>query len=180
MILFAVLSLALLLSSWLPLVITKTHKYGFIDIESVLQSAKCYKIIGLDVFSASGTNCSGYIYGSNLLNFINATNLSSHSGYLIGLITMFLISILLAVLASNFQLKFSYPVGYIVALIFSPGVWFLLERGNIDGWIFILLFISFRLLKNNQILSFIVIFVSAIFKFYTLPVLLIFLLIARS
>jgi hypothetical protein len=180
MILFVVLSLALLLSNWLPLVITRTHKYGFIDIESVLQSAKCYKIIGFDVFNASGTKCSGYIYGSYLLNFINATNLSSHSGYLIGLITMFLISILLAILASNFQLKFSYPVGYIVVLIFSPGLWFLLERGNIDGWIFILLFISFSLLKSNQFLSFLMIFVSAIFKFYTLPVLLIFLLTARG
>lgn len=180
LILFVALSLALLLSNWFPLTITKIHKYGFIDLKSVLQSAKCYKIIGDDVFSAGSSNCTGYIYGSNLLNFINAIDLSSHNGYLIGLIIMLLISVLLAVLASNFQLKFSQPVWYIFALLFSPGVWFLLERGNIDGWIFILLFISFCLLKNNQILSLLLIFISAIFKFYTLPVLIILLLVAKS
>jgi hypothetical protein len=160
-------------SQWLPL---KVQNVGggrnYADLASVLNAAKCYEQIGDTVYSTVET-C-GYQYGIFLLRFIIFFNLNSIDLELLGgglCLIVFLILLGIAVYSASTKLQASV----IFILVISPGPWLLFERGNFD--LLILIFVSLAVFFVNSrfsILGILLIALTALMKFYTLPLLLVF------
>jgi hypothetical protein len=160
------------LSSWWTL---KIQHFGgghdYIDLHLILNAASCYKEIGERVFSVAG-ECS-YIYGRTLLNIINFSHLTQVNLATIGLIAI------LSVLACFYYLIFiAAPRNFVYQLqiflfLVSPCFWLLFERGNFDWLVFILIFLGVLTLRTRvEILGVILIGISGLLKFYSLPLLL--------
>jgi len=165
-------------SQWLPL---KVQNIGggrnYADLASVLNAAECYERIGDSVYSTVDT-C-GYQYGIFLLRFINLFNLNSISLELLGgafFLIVFLILLGVAVYSASTNLQASV----IFILVISPGPWLLFERGNFD--LLILILVSLAVLFVNSrlsILGILLIALTALMKFYTLPLLLLYIVIEK-
>lgn len=165
-------------SQWLPL---KVQNIGggrnYADLASVLNAAECYERIGDSVYSTVDT-C-GYQYGIFLLRFINLLNLNSISLELLGgafFLIVFLILLGVAVYSASTKLQASM----IFILAISPGPWLLFERGNFD--LLILIFVSCAVLFVNSrlsILGILLIALTALMKFYTLPLLLVYVAVEK-
>jgi hypothetical protein len=167
------------LSEWLPLSIQKIgggRNYG--DLVSVLQAAECYKVEGSEVYS-SLTTC-GYQYGLFLLEFINFFNLTSLDFRLFGFVLFALVTVFLVLLAvATVNTKTQSFLAFV--LVISPGPWLLFERGNFD--LLIILFLVLGVLTINtrfSIFTILLFALTALMKFYTLPLLLLYVLIERN
>ena len=178
---FAIFGIYVLLnvSNWWPLQLQKIRgasTYG--DLRSVLSAANCYKEIGPEVYSQTG-ECS-YQYGIALLKVLNWLKLSSinpdHFGFaLTFLVVVLLLFITLPALHGN---KSSF-LAFISVV--SPGIWLLFERGNFDLLIILILAISVSLLTlGHSVSASLLISITALFKFYTFPLLILVLLIEEK
>lgn len=150
---------------------------GYRDLESVLNAARCYESIGDTVYSTVET-C-GYQYGIFLLQFIQFFNLDSINLVVLGGLFVLLVFLILLCVAV-FSVKTTHQPALAFLIVASPGPWLLFERGNFDLLIIILvslaaLFINSRL----SILAILFITLTALMKFYTLPLLLIYILIEK-
>jgi hypothetical protein len=147
----------------------------YIDQESVLNSAKCFRDFGIEVYNLDTPNgCGRFVYSIELLRILNLFHLSDLSSELLG--TAFMWLTLIGLCSLFFLIKNSGKLDYLVATsaIVSPGVWLLLERGNYDEFVFIIVLISGYLLSSRyQELGIVLLAVTALMKFYTLPVFLI-------
>ena len=167
------------LSEWLPLTIQKIGGgRNYADLVSVLQAAKCYKVEGDEVYS-SLTTCV-YQYGLFLLEFINFFNLDALDFKLLGFIlfaVVVLILISLAVATADTKIQSIL----IFVLVISPGPWLLFERGNFDLLIIVFLALGVSAI-NTRFSIFTILFfaLTALMKFYTLPLLLLYVLIERN
>jgi hypothetical protein len=160
------------LSSWWTLKIQHIgggHKY--IDLQYILSTATCYKEIGGRVFSVTG-ECS-FQYGRTLLNLINFSRLDQIPLTVLGALAIS------GVLACFFYLIFiTRPESlssqfHIFLYLITPCFWLLFERGNFDWLIFILIFLGVLTLRTRvEILGVILIGISGLLKFYSLPLLL--------
>ena len=163
------------LTNWRPVKYWGLRGDGtnFIDSKQVINWTECYKEVGDQIFASSG-NCSGYIYGKVIplffSNFPGSENLSNAVGYFF----LLLISLVLGSVTSHLQ---SFSIKALALAIFlSPPVLLLVERGNFDSLMVSLLFAGALLYrKKKYLLSFSALALSALVKFYTLPVLLVFL-----
>jgi hypothetical protein len=150
----------------------------FIDLHSVLKSAECFKINGLGIYSdISHTPCQGYMYGRELIFAIQALHLhpsqSSIIGLFLTLITVLSVFVLLRLGISTASILFT--------LAFTPGISLLLERGNVDGFIgLIVISAAFTFEKNLQKTSIALLLIASSFKFYTLPLTLLVILICKN
>jgi len=167
------------LSEWIPLTIQKIGGgRNYIDLVSVLQAAECYKVEGSEIYS-SLTTC-GYQYGLFLLEFINVLHLNvlpfSFLGFILFAVVA-LILILLAVVTAN--TKSQSILAFV--LVVSPGPWLLFERGNFDLLIIVFLALGVSAI-NTRFSIFTVLFfaLTALMKFYTLPLLLLYFIIERN
>jgi hypothetical protein len=147
----------------------------YIDQESVLNSANCFKEIGIEVYKLDAPNgCGGFVYSVELLRILNFFHLSTLSSEFLGAAFMWLT---VAALCSLFFLIKNLGRLDIVVAAFafvSPGVWLLLERGNYDELVFILVLISsYFLASRYQELGIVLLAITVLIKFYTLPVFLI-------
>jgi len=167
------------LSEWLPLAIQKIGGgRNYADLVSVLQAAQCYKVEGDEVYS-SLTTCA-YQYGLFLLEFINFFNLDALDFKLLGFIlfaVVVLILISLAVATADTKIQSIL----IFILVISPGPWLLFERGNFDLLIIVFLALGVSAI-NTRFSIFTILFfaLTALMKFYTLPLLLLYVLIERN
>jgi len=178
---FLSLGTLLLLSDWLPLRVSKIHESHFIDLQSILTSASCYESTGNKVYQIGESNCNNYIYGRYLLILINFLHINSVSHFVVGLVTMIILLFLMAIIAQHFYNTNLYSKAFITLVYFSPGVWFLLERANIDSWIFILLSIAVSLMnKKFFIIGLLLLTITVTFKFYTLFIFLILLFFIKN
>lgn len=149
---------------------------NYIDQASVLNSAKCFKDIGLEVYKldASPSGCGGFVYSIELLRFLNFFHLSNLSSEVLGATYMWLT---LVALCSIFLIVKNFGKFDILVAVFafvSPGIWLLLERGNYDELVFIFVLIASYLLSTKyQELGMILLATTALMKFYTLPAFLI-------
>ena len=167
------------LSEWLPLAIQKIGGgRNYADLVSVLQAAECYKVEGDEVYS-SLTTC-GYQYGLFLLEFINFFNLNALDFKLLGfvlfaVVVLILISLAVATTDTKIQSILTF------ALVISPGPWLLFERGNFDLLIIVFLALGISAI-NTKFSIFTILFfaLTALMKFYTLPLLLLYVLIERN
>lgn len=163
--------LILFISSWFPLKqqgMGGGHNYA--DLNSVIQAAKCFQTIGSQVYSPSG-NCQ-YQYGRPLLSFLEITHLTSLRPIFFGFIFVITVVSVLAIIAFQTTISTRSLVFNMIILV-NTGTWLLLERGNFDS--LILLFVSlaiFLLRSRGFYIAVILVAFTALFKFYTFPLLL--------
>lgn len=177
-----ILSIALsglYLSGWKPLKIQGNgggHNYP--DLSSVFNAAACFREIGSGVYAGSG-DCS-YQYGLFLLRVINVFHLDSLSplfmgGILFAAVALFMVAI--GVLASTTR----GHVVLICLILLSPGPWLLFERGNFDLLIIIFLAITILTLNTKfSSLGAVFLLATALMKFYTFPLVILYLLIEKE
>jgi hypothetical protein len=166
-------------SEWLPLAIQGIGGgRNYIDLVSVLQAAECYKVEGVEIYS-SLTTC-GFQYGLFLLEFINFFDFNALDFKLLGFTlfaTVSLILISLAVATTNMKIQSVL----VFILVISPGPWLLFERGNFDLLIIVFLALSvFAINTKFSILGIILLALSALMKFYTLPLFLLYIIIEKN
>jgi hypothetical protein len=162
------------LTTWLPLRFWRAWGGGgFIDTAQVLYYGECYGQIGNRIFNSDEGGCSNYLYGSSLVMFLDYVNLAEKHSYSVGFSLALSLSF---ILSKIFPIKnFSEGV-YYTLFIGSPPILLLAERGNFDTLMFTLVLIGAYLYSKNHILvSFFVIVVSVLIKFYTAPLLVFFL-----
>jgi hypothetical protein len=141
----------------------------YIDLNSILKSADCFQENKLGIYSdISMSQCDGYMYGRELIFFIQNLELTPAATSILGtsltLLAMVLISWLVLIAKSSNWLA--------TIVIFTPGLSLLLERGNFDVVVFILVTLAAIALNNNlNILTYSLLVASALLKFYTLPLL---------
>lgn len=161
------------LASWQLMKFIKAQgPITYVDSKTVLYYASCFSKIGNEVFDA-GTYCNSWTYGSGILRFLNLIGATQNNTIFIGHIFTYLIVLTFVYylyLARNFRFA---QVILFLGLI-SPSVWLIMERGNFDTLIYLMVFLSSILfLRNFEVISVFFLFLSATFKFYTLPLLII-------
>jgi hypothetical protein len=167
------------LTTWLPLRFWAAWGGGnFLDTWPVLKYADCYKLIHNDVYLSQGS-CPGYLYGRPLLQFLSYFGIGESDTKLVGFILMLIVAIIFGWLQKVTDDKSN---SYLLALVIvSPPVMLLVERGNADIFIASLVILAcIAFTKDFKYLAYILISVTIIFKFYTAPVLVIFLLFDKK
>lgn len=139
----------------------------FMDLNLVLQSADCYENEGLNVYSHQiGEKCA-YNYGSTLIRILSFLKIGESSTFIFGLFAILVISISLSLVELVSRKKTFAQYTFILALILSPPILLLMERGNVDTLILACLIVVIALIIRNKILlAFIVIALITLFKFY--------------
>ncbi len=170
-------------TSWYGLRSTEIRgSSNYIDQKSILNSAECFKTLGINVYKldTAPSECGGFQYSVELLRFLNVTRLSSIDSSVLGNVLMWLT---IATMCSLFFIIRRYgKLDNAIALISlsSPGIWLLLERGNYDEAVFILIVIASVLLTSKfQEVGIILILATVLIKFYTLPLYILSLFILR-
>ena len=145
---------------------------AFADLRSVLHAADCSNTIGWDIYDPSKWGDCGYIYGSLLIRVLRWANLDPSFTLEIGWAFILLFSILSGYVFSTLKNLSKLEFGLCVFIFVSPGSMLLLERGNFDILLMLLLFLAaFSLHKKWTGVGILLIALSALFKFYTLPIL---------
>ena len=155
----------------------------FPDLMWFKSRVACYREVGnsLYLYDDNSPCHLGYFYGSTLIKLFAIIKLDSiRLGYIgSGLTILFCLS--LGVFTSKIATRNGQFTFFVISLLFSPGIWLLLERANLDILIFLMVFTGSQLFsRGNEIFGTIVIAFSALFKFYTLPVLLVLLVITNK
>lgn len=168
-------------SDWWLLRVSGIRGGNFIDLDLVLRWSDCFNRVGFSVYGVHDGKCGGYSYGSALLRAFNLLGIDAAQtkfwGIAGGVIFCISLGFLAAFLVSQ---KAANPIVVGLALS-SPPLWLLLERGNIDELIFLLVLISsFLLFRGFDLGAIMVIAITALFKFYTLPLLLILAITSKS
>lgn len=149
----------------------------FIDLHSVLKSAECFETNELGIYSdISHTACHGYMYGRELIFAIQALRIHPSQSFLLG--NILAIVTLLTLLALLERSETSITI--LIVLSFAPGLSLLFERGNLDGFI-ALIVIGAAILyeQNSKNLSILLLMAASIFKFYTFPLVILIVLISK-
>lgn len=170
--------------SWPGLVSSRVRgpiNYG--DQEAILRIAKCFKVIGNDVYQSLEQNpkCGGFQYSIELLRFLNITHLSSVRSSVLG--PVFLGLTIISMIFVIYILKSWNAKNYaLAALCFSsPGIWLLLERGNFDELVVILVLGAALAIRTKyEFFGAYLLLASVFIKFYTLPVLFVYILFLKS
>ena len=133
----------------------------------MLGSADCYKAIGLDIYNFPiGHECA-YNYGSWLMRSISFVGLGEKHTQVIGFIFIVSISFFLALVMTQVKLGLSDLLFGLIIFV-SPPMMLLLERGNLDTLMFVLIFIAAELISRDKVNASLVLLVaSMLFKFYT-------------
>jgi hypothetical protein len=157
------------LSSWWPLRLQNVgggHSYE--DLKFVLQYVECN--FGNNEVSLKDCPVVSYQYGMVLLKIFKYIHITQIPLAIIG--ALIIISLLLAFYYLIIAIQ---PRAFLIFIyITSPALWLLFERGNIDSLIFILLFFATLTLSTKlEALGVLLIALSALIKFYTLPILLV-------
>lgn len=148
------------------------------DFRWIVESANCHKI--LSVAPQSNGPCEYYVYGRSLSVIIKILQLDSSNSNLFGyILALSGLATFTASICFLFAIKKLNTVQYLVSILilFSLPVQLLIQRANIDILIFILLLVISCYKKSNSILPIVLISVTAIWKFYTLPLLLVYTLL---
>ena len=151
----------------------------FRDTLWVLQDADCYQEIGSEIFNLQViTGCPAYIYGEPLLKILNLLHIGPEDtqNFVYGMRILF--SLALAFLLSELFLNFKKTLLAVTLILLSPGVQLMLYNGNIDLLILSMIIGSYFAFKyNKSIIGFFLIALVGMFKFYTIPIFAIALLI---
>jgi hypothetical protein len=154
-----------------------TEKFG--DLRLVFDWAGCYKEISSAVYQTYNPtiSCSGYIYGGLLLPLILLLGISSSMTNIFGYFFCILVAVIFAYVG-YFGKKKSV---FMVLLIISPPIALIIDRANFDVLIAFLVLISAILFSRaHETSSIILIGITVLIKFYTLPLLILSVLLSRT
>lgn len=169
------------LSNWWTLRVSGIRGGNFIDLGAVLRWSDCFQTIGNSVYGPEDGKCGGYLYGSTLLRVFNFLGISAAQTKFWGLLVGAVICISLGALAIFFANTKGLNLFLVGLILSSPGLWLLVERGNIDELIFLLVLASSVLIvKGLEIPAILLIAISALFKFYTIPLLFVLAVICKT
>ena len=149
------------------------------DSSWVLADADCHQDIGAGIYGLeSDTGCPGYLYGRPLLITLNLLRIGEVDTQIFVQIMRVLFAISLALMILYLAKK-SWQYVLIAALVLlSPGTQLMLYNGNFDLLIFaMVVFGCIAIAKDYIVFGLLLIFLSGIYKFYTIPLLLLMLLI---
>jgi hypothetical protein len=155
----------------------------FSDLMAIKSFVACYREVGNSIYLYDENfSCHmGYFYGSTLIKLFAIMKLDSIPLVYIGSGLTILFCLSLGVFTSKIATKRGQFIFVVISSLFSPGIWLLLERTNLDILIFLMVFTGSQLFsRGNEIFGTLVIALSALFKFYTLPVLLFLLVITNK
>lgn len=144
----------------------------YVDTSTVIYYANCFSQLGNEVY-AQGITCSNWNYGRTILKVVNFLPQSLVDTVLIG---RFFTYSVLATFIYFLNLLKQYKHAQILMFfgLISPSVWLLMERANFDCLIYLMVFLSVLFFRKGFELTAIGLIVcTALFKFYTLPVLII-------
>lgn len=151
----------------------------YADASTVLQYSRCFKNIGVSVF-LNGEICSNWNNSASVLRLIGILNLQDISAQLIGKVFTYFSLLTFCILVYLTRRYLLAQVTIFLGLI-SPPVWLLLERGNIDTLMYLLVFLSTLIYAQGyRIFPITLISISSILKFYTLPLLVLTLIKSRG
>jgi hypothetical protein len=144
------------------------------DTYWVLADADCYKEIGSRIYGLeSETGCPGYLYGLPLLRFLNLVKVEASDTEIFVYVMRALFSLTLALVSLELAKKTSLTFFLLSLVVISPGTQLMLYNGNFDLLIFVIVIIGYFSIKNNFVfIGLLFFFISGIFKFYTIPLLL--------
>lgn len=151
----------------------------YVDTNTVIYYANCFSKIGSEVYG-EGMFCSNWNYGSTVLKVVNFLSITSENTAFIGHFFTYLI---LATFVYLLHLLKHFKHAQIVMFFgfLSPSVWLLMERANFDSLIYLMIFLSALLFRKGFELTAIgLIIFTALFKFYTLPLLIILLFLTSK
>jgi hypothetical protein len=149
------------------------------DTSWVLADADCHREIGAGIYGLeSDTGCPGYLYGRPLLMTLNLLRIEEVDTQIFVQAMRALFAVALAITVVHLSKKLPRH-GYIVALVLlSPGTQLMLYNGNFDLLIFAMVVFGYVAINRDHVIfGLLIIFLSGIFKFYTIPLLLLMLLI---
>ncbi len=154
----------------------------FWDTNAVLASVECYSSVGLLVFNAAdGDPCTGYIYGSNLLQFLTFLNLGEIRASFFGWTFLIVLAIIFGFLTFLLKPDGLYKASYLYPIFISPPIFLLIERGNFDSLIFVFFFTAVILHSYGfKFISFCIILTISTWKFYTYPLAILMLFAIKS
>lgn len=145
----------------------------------VLADADCFRAIGAGIYGLqSVTGCPGYIYGLPLLRALDILHIGQGDTKIFAYLmrALFIVSIALVVKSLKISLRNKLFITSI--LVLSPGVQLMLYNSNFDLLIFAMVILAhFTIQRGNVKLGLFLIFLSGLFKFYTIPLLLLFALL---
>ena len=159
-------------TSWPLLRFSGIRSFSFFtDLGWVFKTADSARLIGWDIYSPNPPrDYSAYIYGSNLIRAVNFLGITEAQTKIIGWVLMLAFSILISIVMT--QLNFNRFLSLVLcfALFISPPNQLLLERGNFDIVIIVVLaLISYLIVLDKYYLPLCLLFLITLFKFYTLP-----------
>lgn len=173
------ISYLVLLNSNLPIVSLDYYKPrpSFWDLDNgMLHLWECYGKVGLDLFSyqyltfPNLDQCHNFNYGYFSIVSFGLTHLLLNNVLFWGY-TQILVFVLLSI-KLNLFVKTKRIIAINLLAAFSPGVFLLFISGNLDIQIICLLLISTLLIiSKREKVALSLIFITALFKFYTAPVL---------
>jgi hypothetical protein len=151
------------------------NDFDFKDLWFILKDVECVRINGfVSINNPMFPECPEYLYGTSLLVLGDFFHLGpGATQFLGGLITVVLIVAFIEFaisLSDNF--RDTFPLGLILV---SPPLVLLFERANLDSIILLLCGLAFTQKNPRRLLSFSLLSVCSILKFYTAPLLLFFL-----
>lgn len=174
-----VITIVNLILDWPLIKLANMRVPGYTD-SNVLESVKCFSVYGLDIYSTDfhSSDCV-YSYGSAFLVIGRVFGLNGGMRQQVSLMFALLVSSIIAIVLGKYlKDKFSIKSIYVLFTVASPATSFLFERGNFDQLIFILVFLAAIAHANQlRILSLFIITFTAMFKFYTFPLLIFYILI---
>lgn len=149
--------------------------FNFADLFSTLSTGDCYEKIGLQVYAPTNPGyCGRYIYGVDLLRFLDITNISANFSNTIGILFIIFFGIIIGHFFNKVSSTKKVNPLILLLILVSPGVSLLLERGNIDLLIFIGIYVMSRLIeKESYHWAVLIGVILSIVKFYPFPLLLI-------
>jgi hypothetical protein len=146
------------------------------DTSWVLEDADCYREIGSNIYGLqSETGCPEYIYGRPLLEVLNFFRIDESDTLTFVYLTRGLFALSIAILLTKLSASLVTQFTLAGIVLFSPGVQLMVYNGNFDLLIFtMVIFGIFAFLSKFVTLGLTITFLSGLFKFYTIPLLLLF------
>jgi hypothetical protein len=119
----------------------------------------------------SHNNCPDYMYGSLILRIIEILGVTSNIIYPLGIFFIASLSAIFSYLSTSANNRlFSFIVGALIMI--SPPIELIIQRGNLDSFMFISVFVSSTLIAKKRFgIALLLLSISSLFKFYTLPLL---------
>lgn len=162
------------LLDWPLVKIANQRASDFVDLKLVFDSIECAKLADSNISLNSLYLTCNYIYGSPLILFGKFLNLNLVNASIMAWLLIVTSCSILGAIVGVYTSNTSKAMIFTFLVNCSPSISLLFERANLDALIFILVIVSAWLYSKNLLyFSFTLIFVVTLFKFYTLPLLLI-------